>query len=81
MCVCVCLCVRAGLNCALGPDQMKPFMTRLSNCADCFTHAYPNAGMPNAMGGYDLTGLAGQSNSFTGTKLPILTPKALLGTI
>jgi methionine synthase I (cobalamin-dependent) len=36
------LCV--GLNCALGPDQMRPFMTRLANCATCFTHAYPNAG-------------------------------------
>ena len=46
------LCV--GLNCALGPDQMRPFITRLSNCATCFTHAYPNAGMPNAMGGYDM---------------------------
>ncbi|EKX44016.1 hypothetical protein GUITHDRAFT_159764 [Guillardia theta CCMP2712] len=46
------LCV--GLNCALGPDQMRPFMTRLSNVATCFTHAYPNAGLPNAMGGYDL---------------------------
>lgn len=47
------LCV--GLNCALGPDQMRPFMTRLSNCATTFTHAYPNAGLPNAMGGYDLS--------------------------
>jgi len=47
------ICV--GLNCALGPDQMRPFMTRLSNCATCFTHAYPNAGLPNAMGGYDLS--------------------------
>ena len=46
------LCV--GLNCALGPDQMRPFITRLSNVATTFTHAYPNAGMPNAMGGYDL---------------------------
>jgi len=46
------LCV--GLNCALGPDQMRPFMTRLANCATCYTHAYPNAGLPNAMGGYDL---------------------------
>ena len=36
------LCV--GLNCALGPDQMRPFMTRLANCATCYTHAYPNAG-------------------------------------
>jgi len=46
------LCV--GLNCALGPDQMRPFMTRLANCATCYTHAYPNAGLPNAMGGYDM---------------------------
>jgi 5-methyltetrahydrofolate--homocysteine methyltransferase len=46
------LCV--GLNCALGPDQMRPFMTRLSNCATTYTHAYPNAGLPNAMGGYDM---------------------------
>jgi 5-methyltetrahydrofolate--homocysteine methyltransferase len=44
-----------GLNCALGPDQMRPFMQRMSNCATCYTHAYPNAGLPNAMGGYDLT--------------------------
>ncbi|KAJ1478192.1 Homocysteine S-methyltransferase [Baffinella frigidus] len=44
-----------GLNCALGPDQMRPFMQRMSNVATCYTHAYPNAGLPNAMGGYDLT--------------------------
>eukprot|EP00762_Andalucia_godoyi_P001596 ANDGO_00214.mRNA.1 Methionine synthase len=44
-----------GLNCALGADQMRPFMQRLSNIAECFTLAYPNAGLPNAMGGYDET--------------------------
>lgn len=43
-----------GLNCALGPDQMRPFMQRIANVATCYTHAYPNAGLPNAMGGYDL---------------------------
>eukprot|EP00283_Hemiselmis_rufescens_P004932 CAMPEP_0173434836 /NCGR_PEP_ID=MMETSP1357-20121228/13534_1 /TAXON_ID=77926 /ORGANISM="Hemiselmis rufescens, Strain PCC563" /LENGTH=1285 /DNA_ID=CAMNT_0014399743 /DNA_START=10 /DNA_END=3867 /DNA_ORIENTATION=- len=48
------MCV--GLNCALGPDQMRPFMQRISNVATCYTHAYPNAGLPNAMGGYDLKG-------------------------
>lgn len=42
-----------GLNCALGAEQMKPFLTRLSSIAECFVHAYPNAGLPNAMGGYD----------------------------
>lgn len=44
-----------GLNCALGPDQMYGFLERLSNIADCYVHAYPNAGLPNAMGEYDLS--------------------------
>jgi 5-methyltetrahydrofolate--homocysteine methyltransferase len=47
------LCI--GLNCALGADQMLPFMQALSNVAECFVHSYPNAGLPNAMGGYDDT--------------------------
>ena len=47
------LCI--GLNCALGAQQMLPFMQALSACADCFVHSYPNAGLPNAMGGYDDT--------------------------
>ena len=34
---------------------MRPFIQRLSNVATCYTHAYPNAGLPNAMGGYDLS--------------------------
>jgi len=44
-----------GLNCALGAHQMRPFLQRLSACADCFVSVYPNAGLPNAMGGYDDT--------------------------
>lgn len=44
-----------GLNCALGALQMVPFLQRLSKIAGCFVHAYPNAGLPNAMGGYDET--------------------------
>jgi 5-methyltetrahydrofolate--homocysteine methyltransferase len=44
-----------GLNCALGAKQMKPFIQRLSQIADCFVFCYPNAGLPNAMGGYDDT--------------------------
>ena len=47
------MCV--GLNCALGATQMKPFLRRLQNVADCFVHVYPNAGLPNSMGGYDDT--------------------------
>ena len=44
-----------GLNCALGADQMRPFLEELSRVADCFTSVYPNAGLPNEMGGYDET--------------------------
>lgn len=44
-----------GLNCALGADLMFPFLQRLSKIAHCYVHAYPNAGLPNAMGGYDET--------------------------
>jgi len=47
------MCV--GLNCALGAKQMAPFLERLSNVAECFVHVYSNAGLPNAMGGYDDT--------------------------
>lgn len=44
-----------GLNCALGANLMKPFLQRLSKIATTNVHAYPNAGLPNAMGGYDET--------------------------
>ena len=42
-----------GLNCALGADDMEPFLADLSRAADCLVHAYPNAGLPNEMGEYD----------------------------
>ncbi|HLI94182.1 MAG TPA: homocysteine S-methyltransferase family protein [Puia sp.] len=42
-----------GLNCALGAAQMRPHIEELSQIAACFTSAYPNAGLPNAMGEYD----------------------------
>jgi 5-methyltetrahydrofolate--homocysteine methyltransferase len=44
-----------GFNCALGATQMYPFLQRLSAIAHTNVHAYPNAGLPNAMGGYDET--------------------------
>jgi len=44
-----------GLNCALGADEMEPFLADLSRAADCLVHAYPNAGLPNEMGEYDET--------------------------
>jgi len=42
-----------GLNCALGASDMQPYIENLSKCSDCYVFAYPNAGLPNAMGGYD----------------------------
>ena len=44
-----------GLNCALGPIEMRAFLADLSRVAECPVSAYPNAGLPNAMGGYDET--------------------------
>ena len=44
-----------GINCALGPKEMRPYMATLSRIADCFVSCYPNAGLPNAFGGYDET--------------------------
>jgi hypothetical protein len=46
-----------GLNCALGASDMKQYIANLSACADCFVFCYPNAGLPNAMGGYDQKGV------------------------
>jgi Methionine synthase I (cobalamin-dependent), methyltransferase domain len=42
-----------GLNCALGAKEMRPHIEELSQLASCYTSAYPNAGLPNAMGEYD----------------------------
>jgi 5-methyltetrahydrofolate--homocysteine methyltransferase len=44
-----------GINCALGAKQMRPFIEDLARVAPCFVSIYPNAGLPNEMGGYDET--------------------------
>ena len=44
-----------GLNCALGAREMRPYIEELSGMANCYVSAYPNAGLPNAMGEYDET--------------------------
>ncbi len=44
-----------GFNCALGAEQLIQYVEILSDQADCFVSAYPNAGLPNAMGHYDQT--------------------------
>ncbi|MFO8150621.1 MAG: homocysteine S-methyltransferase family protein, partial [Trueperaceae bacterium] len=42
-----------GLNCALGPKELRPYVEELARLAPVFTVVYPNAGLPNAFGGYD----------------------------
>lgn len=42
-----------GLNCALGSNMMRPFIQEIANTASAYVSLYPNAGLPNAMGGYD----------------------------
>ncbi len=44
-----------GLNCALGADLMRPHLAEIAAVADTLVSAYPNAGLPNAMGEYDET--------------------------
>ena len=44
-----------GLNCALGAELMRPYIAELAAIADTLVSAYPNAGLPNAMGEYDET--------------------------
>ncbi|MBL8679335.1 MAG: methionine synthase [Myxococcales bacterium] len=47
--------VSVGLNCALGAQEMRPFLTELAQAAHTYTSVYPNAGLPNAFGGFDET--------------------------
>src|SRR5579864_5837055 len=42
-----------GLNCALGGREMRPYIAEVARLADSFVLCYPNAGLPNAFGGYD----------------------------
>lgn len=42
-----------GLNCALGAQEMRPYIAELARVADAFVSCYPNAGLPNAFGEYD----------------------------
>ncbi len=44
-----------GINCALGANEMRPYVEELARLADCFVSCYPNAGLPNAFGEYDDT--------------------------
>ncbi len=44
-----------GLNCALGPDELRQYVAELSRISECHVSAHPNAGLPNAFGEYDLS--------------------------
>ena len=51
-----------GFNCALGAEQLRPHLKRISEIADVAVSVHPNAGLPNEMGGYDQS--PGQMASF-----------------
>ena len=44
-----------GMNCALGPERMRPHIAELAKLSGAFVSCHPNAGLPNAMGEYDMT--------------------------
>ncbi|SDF81276.1 methionine synthase (B12-dependent) [Lentzea fradiae] len=44
-----------GVNCSLGAEEMRPHVTDLARLADTYVACHPNAGLPNAFGGYDQT--------------------------
>lgn len=44
-----------GLNCALGSDELRPYLAELSKICETYVSAHPNAGLPNAFGEYDLS--------------------------
>lgn len=46
--------ISIGLNCALGPDDLRQYVAEVSRICEVFVSAHPNAGLPNEMGGYDL---------------------------
>ena len=46
--------ISIGLNCALGPDDLRQYVQEISRISEVYVSAHPNAGLPNEMGGYDL---------------------------
>ncbi len=44
-----------GLNCALGPDELREYVVELSRISETYVSVHPNAGLPNAFGEYDLS--------------------------
>ena len=60
-----------GLNCSFGPLEIKPYLEELADNAPFYISVYPNAGLPNGMGGYDITPkqMAEQMSSFVEERL------------
>lgn len=60
-----------GLNCSFGPNEIKPFLEELAAKATQYISVHPNAGLPNAMGTYDVTPaeMREQMRSFVDEKL------------
>jgi 5-methyltetrahydrofolate--homocysteine methyltransferase len=46
--------ISIGLNCALGPKDLRQYVEEMSRISEVYVSAHPNAGLPNEMGGYDL---------------------------
>jgi 5-methyltetrahydrofolate--homocysteine methyltransferase len=46
--------ISMGLNCALGPDQLRQYVEEMARIAECHVNVHPNAGLPNEFGEYDL---------------------------
>ncbi|MDH5693111.1 MAG: methionine synthase, partial [Gammaproteobacteria bacterium] len=47
--------ISIGLNCALGPDMLRPYVEEMSRVSEFFVNTHPNAGLPNEFGEYDLS--------------------------
>ena len=47
--------ISIGLNCALGPEDLRQYVYEMSRISEVYVSAHPNAGLPNEMGGYDLS--------------------------
>jgi len=47
--------ISIGLNCALGPEDLRQYVQEMSRISETYVSAHPNAGLPNEMGGYDLS--------------------------
>ena len=62
--------VSIGLNCALGPDDLRQYVQELSRVSEVSVSAHPNAGLPNELGEYDLTPEEMAAVSYTHLTLP-----------